>query len=126
MPKRVFIGKVTSDKMDKTRKVEIPRKVRHPKYGKFIRQRTICYMHDENNESGKGDTVKLIEAAPYSKLKRWNLVEVIEKSREVDVTAMRAARKQADAEAAANAANAENTTVEKTAEGSASSSETES
>ena len=49
MPKRVAIGKVKSDKMQKTRVVEIPRKVRHPKYGKFVRQRTICYVHDENN-----------------------------------------------------------------------------
>ena len=70
MPKRVAIGKVKSDKMQKTRVVEIPRKVRHPKYGKFVRQRTICYVHDENNESSKGDTVKIIEAAPTSKKKR--------------------------------------------------------
>ncbi len=93
MPKRVAVGKVTSDKMQKTRKVEIPRKVRHPKYGKFIRQRTVCYVHDEENASSLGDTVKIIEAAPTSKKKRWQLVEVVEKSREVDVAAMRAARK---------------------------------
>ncbi len=96
MPKRVATGRVTSDKMNKTRVVEIPRKVRHPKYGKFIRQRTICYVHDENNDSSFGDTVKIIEAAPTSKKKRWALVEVIERSREVDVAAMRAARKLAD------------------------------
>ena len=93
MPKRVLTGKVTSDKMQKTRVVEIPRKVRHPKYGKFIRQRTVCYVHDEENQSSLGDTVKIVEAAPTSKKKRWALVEVVEKSREVDVAAMRAARK---------------------------------
>lgn len=96
MPKRVAIGRVKSDKMDKTRVVEIPRKVRHPKYGKFVRQRTVCYVHDENNESSHGDTVKIIEAPPTSKKKRWALVEVVEKSREVDVAAMRAARKLAE------------------------------
>lgn len=96
MPKRVLVGRVTSDKMDKTRVVEIPRKVRHPKYGKFIRQRTICYVHDEENSSAHGDTVKIIEATPTSKKKRWSLVEVVEKSREVDVAAMRAARKLAE------------------------------
>ena len=93
MPKRMAFGRVTSDKMQKTRVVEIPRKVRHSKYGKFVRQRTICYVHDENNESAIGDTVKIIEAPPQSKLKRWALVEVVEKSREVDVAAMRQARK---------------------------------
>ncbi len=100
MPKKVAIGRVKSDKMDKTRVVEIPRKVRHPKYGKFVRQRTICYVHDENNESSHGDTVKIVEAAPTSKKKRWALVEVVEKSREVDVAAMRAARKQNEQEGA--------------------------
>ena len=100
MPKRVLVGKVTSDKMDKTRVVEIPRKVRHPKYGKYVRSRTVCYVHDENNESSHGDTIKIIEAAPTSKKKRWNLVEVVEKSREVDVAAMRAARKLSEAQQA--------------------------
>ena len=98
MPKRVAVGRVTSDKMAKTRVVEIPRKVRHPKYGKFIRQRTVCYVHDENNESAQGDMVKIVESPPLSKKKRWMLVEVLEKSREVDVAAMRAARRQVDDE----------------------------
>ena len=98
MPKRVVVGRVTSDKMHKTRVVEIPRKVRHPKYGKYVRQRTICYVHDENNESSLGDLVRIIEAAPKSKTKRWALVEIVERSREVDVAAMRAARKLAGLE----------------------------
>ena len=93
MPKREAVGRVKSDKMNKTRIVEIPRLVRHPKYGKFIRKRTVCYVHDEDNESAFGDTVKIIEAAPMSKKKRWRLVEVVEKNQEVDVAAMRAARK---------------------------------
>ncbi len=100
MPKRQAIGRVTSDKMDKTRVVEIPRLVRHPKYGKFVRKRTVCYVHDENNESGQGDTVEIIESRPLSKKKRWQLVKVIEKNTEVDLAALRAARKQAEAAAA--------------------------
>ena len=98
MPKRIVIGRVKSDKMSKTRVVEIPRMVKHPKYGKYYRNRTTCYVHDENNESNEGDTVQIIEAKPSSKKKRWQLVKVIEKSREVDVVAMRAARKQKEQE----------------------------
>ncbi len=96
MPKRTAIGKVKSDKMSKTRVVEIPRKVRHPIYGKFIRKRLTCYVHDENNDSGYGDTVEIIESRPISKTKRWNLVRVIQKNTEVDLAALRAARKQAE------------------------------
>ena len=78
MPKRQVIGVVTSDKMNKTRRVEIERLVRHPKYGKFMRRRTVCHVHDENNESHEGDTVEIIEAPPRSKLKRWDLVRVVD------------------------------------------------
>ena len=91
MPKRVAVGVVTSDKMAKTRRVEIARKVKHPKYGKIIQKRTVCYVHDEENESGVGDTVEIVEAKPTSKTKRWSLVRVVEKSRLVDVAALRAA-----------------------------------
>ena len=97
MPKRVLTGRVKSDKMAKTRVVEIARLVRHPKYHKIYRDRTICYVHDENNESGEGDMVQIIESQPMSKTKRWNLVKVVEKSSAVDVAAMRAARKQTEA-----------------------------
>ena len=93
MPKRVVSGVVTSDKMNKTRRVEINRLVQHPKYKKYIRKRSVCYAHDENNESGAGDRVEIIESAPSSKLKRWTLVRVLEKSTEVDLAALRAARK---------------------------------
>lgn len=96
MPKRVAVGVVKSDKMSKTRVVEIPRKVKHPMYGKFIRQRTTCYVHDENNESGVGDTVEIVESPPRSKSKRWELVRVVEKSRDVDVSELKAARAKSD------------------------------
>ena len=91
MPKRVEIGVVTSDKMNKTRVVQIARRVRHPRYGKYVRGRTVCHVHDEENTSGQGDTVEIIESRPRSKTKRWELVRVIEKSREVDLAALRAA-----------------------------------
>lgn len=90
MPKTVAVGTVVSDKMAKTRRVEIPRLVKHPKYGKYIRRKTVCYVHDENNESGEGDTVEIIEAPPRSKTKRWELVRVLEKSTAVDVAALKA------------------------------------
>jgi small subunit ribosomal protein S17 len=95
MPKKVAVGIVTGDKTDKTRRVEIPRLVKHPKYGKYIKQKTVCYVHDEQNDSSQGDTVEIIECPPRSKTKRWELVKVVEKSREVDVAAMKAARESA-------------------------------
>jgi small subunit ribosomal protein S17 len=81
MPKRVAVGVVTGDKTDKTRRVEIPRLVKHPKYGKYQRRRTVCYAHDENNESHAGDTVEIAESRPMSRTKRWKLVRVVAKSR---------------------------------------------
>ncbi|HID77250.1 MAG TPA: 30S ribosomal protein S17 [Planctomycetaceae bacterium] len=101
MPKRIAIGVVTSDKMDKTRRVEIARLVKDPRYGKYVRRRTICYVHDEQNRSRRGDTVEIVECRPMSRLKRWRLVRVVASSRLVDVAAMRAAaraerRRQAD------------------------------
>ncbi|HHK41120.1 MAG TPA: 30S ribosomal protein S17 [Planctomycetaceae bacterium] len=95
MPKRVVVGVVTSDKMDKTRRVEVARLVKHPKYKKYIRRKTVCFVHDEENVSGRGDTVEIIECRPRSKKKRWELVRVIEKSREVDIAALRAAQRAA-------------------------------
>jgi len=100
MPKRVAVGVVTRDQMNKTRRVEISRLVKEPKYGKYIRQRTICYVHDEGNESHRGDTVEIVESRPLSKTKRWNLVRVVTKNREVDVAELKAAR-EADAQAVA-------------------------
>jgi len=99
MPKRTEIGVVISDKTAKTRRVEIPRLVRHATYGKIMRRRTICYVHDEKNESQTGDTVEIEEARPTSKMKRWRLLRVIERSREIDMAALKAAKATAEAEA---------------------------
>ncbi|MFN4259548.1 MAG: 30S ribosomal protein S17 [Gemmataceae bacterium] len=78
--RRLVIGVVTSDKMNKTRRVEIPRLVKHPRYGKFIRRRTICYVHDEQNASQHGDTVEIMETRPLSKTKNWRLVRIVTKA----------------------------------------------
>ena len=78
--RRILQGIVTRDKMAKTRRVEVERLVRHPKYGKFVKRRTVCYAHDEKNESHLGDTVEIIESRPLSKLKRWELVKVVVKA----------------------------------------------
>src|SRR5262245_14463215 len=80
--RRVAVGIVTSDKMNKTRRVEIPRLVKHPRYGKYIKRRTVCYMHDEANESRAGDTVEIMETRPLSKKKTWRLVKVVKKAPE--------------------------------------------
>jgi small subunit ribosomal protein S17 len=78
--RRTLLGVVTSDKMSKTRRVEIERLVKHPQYGKFIKRRTICYVHDETNESHTGDTIEIMETRPLSKLKRWRLIRVVTKA----------------------------------------------
>ena len=78
--RRTAVGVVTSDKMNKTRRVEIPRLEKHPRYGKYIKRRTICYVHDEKNESRVGDSVEIMESRPMSKLKRWWLVRVVRKA----------------------------------------------
>ena len=89
MPKMVAVGIVTSDKMSKTRRVEIPRTVKSRKYGKYIRQKTVCHVHDENNESSLGDTVEIIESRPLSKTKRWVLTRVVNKGNVIDIAALR-------------------------------------
>jgi small subunit ribosomal protein S17 len=75
--RRTLVGVVTSDKMNKTRRVEIPRLVKHQRYGKYIKRRTICHVHDENNESHAGDTVEIMETRPLSKMKHWRLVRIV-------------------------------------------------
>lgn len=77
---RVLLGIVTRDKTSKTRRVEVERLVRHPQYGKFVKRRTVCYVHDEGNESRLGDTVEIVESRPLSKLKRWRLVKIVTKA----------------------------------------------
>lgn len=76
-PRRCVVGIVTGAKMNKTRRVEVPRLTKHPKYNKFVRRRTICYAHDEQNASAVGDQVEIMECRPLSKLKRWRLVRVL-------------------------------------------------
>jgi small subunit ribosomal protein S17 len=78
--RRTEVGVVTSDKMNKTRRVEIPRLVKHPRYGKYIKRRTVCHVHDENNESRTGDRVEIMETRPLSKTKHWRLVRVVTKA----------------------------------------------
>lgn len=79
------IGTVTRDKTLKTRRVEVPRLYRHPRYGKTLRSKTICYVHDEKNESHVGDLVEIIESRPLSKTKRWSLIRIVQKSTVVHV-----------------------------------------
>lgn len=74
-------GVVTSDKMDKSIVVSVKRKVKHPKYGKFIKKTTKFVAHDEKNECNEGDTVKIQETRPLSKLKNWRLVEIVERAK---------------------------------------------
>ncbi len=78
--RRIEVGVVTSDKMNKTRRVEIPRLVKHPRYSKYIKRRTICKVHDEKNESHTGDTVEIMETRPLSKTKNWRLTRVVVKA----------------------------------------------
>lgn len=75
------IGKVTSNKMQKTITVAIDRKVKHPLYGKFQHKTKKLTVHDENNDCNIGDTVRVMETRPLSKNKRWRLVEIIEKAK---------------------------------------------
>ncbi len=77
--KRV-IGKVTSDKMLKTRVVAVTEMYRHPKYGKYIKRTQKCHVHDEKNDSKEGDKVVIIETRPLSKTKRWRLMQVLERA----------------------------------------------
>jgi small subunit ribosomal protein S17 len=75
--RKTEIGVVTSDKMNKTRRVEIERLVPHPKYGKYQKRRTVCHAHDEANASHTGDLVEIMETRPLSKLKRWRIVRIV-------------------------------------------------
>ena len=79
--RKTRIGEVVSDKMDKTIVVAIKTKVRHPLYGKMVNRTRKFKAHDENNECGIGDTLKIMETSPLSKDKRWRLVEIVEKAK---------------------------------------------
>ncbi|MFO0809418.1 MAG: 30S ribosomal protein S17 [Gemmataceae bacterium] len=78
--RRKLTGVVTRDKMDKTRRVEFQYLVKHVRYNKYIKRRTICYVHDEKNETKIGDTVEIMETRPLSKTKCWRLVRVVKKA----------------------------------------------
>jgi len=75
------IGLVTSTKMNKSIVVSVERREKHPKYGKFIKKTKKFMAHDDKNECGVGDTVKIMETRPLSKLKRWTMVQILEKAK---------------------------------------------
>ena len=79
--RKVRVGTVVSSKMDKTAVVKFERKTRHPVYGKIIKKTSKLYVHDQNNDCGTGDVVKVMETRPLSKLKHWRLVEILEKAK---------------------------------------------
>ena len=78
---KVRVGMVVSDKMDKTVVIAIEDNVKHPVYGKIIKHTLKVHAHDEKNECGVGDKVKIMETRPLSKTKRWRVVEIIEKAK---------------------------------------------
>ncbi|MCL6633458.1 MAG: 30S ribosomal protein S17 [Alicyclobacillus herbarius] len=78
--RKVRVGKVVSDKMDKTIVVAVEERVMHPLYGKTVRRTKKFKAHDENNEAKVGDVVRIMETRPLSKEKRWRLVEIVEKA----------------------------------------------
>lgn len=85
--KRVLRGTVTSDKRDKTLRVDIERRFRHRKYGKTVRSRMGCQVHDPENTGRIGDLVEIIESQPVSKTKRWQLVRVVQAASDASVAA---------------------------------------
>ena len=80
---RTKVGVVESDKRDKSRTVVIRWAIKHPKYGKFMRKKTVLQVHDESNESRSGDLVEVEPCRPISKTKTWRLVRVVEKNKKV-------------------------------------------
>ena len=79
--RKTVVGKVVSDKMDKTIVVAVEDSVKHPLYNKIVKRTIKFKAHDENNEAGIGDTVRIMETRPLSKDKRWRLVEIVEKAK---------------------------------------------
>ncbi|SFH70406.1 30S ribosomal protein S17 [Planctomicrobium piriforme] len=75
--RKTLVGTVVSDRNAKTRRVDVSRVYQHTKYKKIVRGRTVCYVHDEKNESKVGDTVEIAECRPRSALKRWELVKIV-------------------------------------------------
>lgn len=79
--RKVRVGKVVSDRMEKTVVVQIERLVKHPVYGRYVRRRSKFKVHDEKNECRIGDTVRFVETRPLSKDKRWRFVEFVERAK---------------------------------------------
>ncbi|MCQ2279417.1 MAG: 30S ribosomal protein S17 [Bacteroidales bacterium] len=79
--RKVREGLVTSNKMEKSIVVSVERKLKHPKYGKFLKRTTKLMAHDQNNECNIGDRVRVMETRPLSKNKCWRLVEIIERAK---------------------------------------------
>jgi len=75
------VGVVISNKMEKSIVVQVERKVKHPKYGKFVKKTSTFHAHDENNDCGIGDSVRIAETRPLSKTKCWRLVEILERAK---------------------------------------------
>ena len=75
------VGVVTSDKMNKSVVVTVERRVMHPKYGKFVKRSSTFMAHDEKGDAHIGDTVRIMETRPISKLKRWRVVEIVERAK---------------------------------------------
>jgi small subunit ribosomal protein S17 len=96
--RRTLIGIVTGDRRAKTRRVEVARQFRHPKYGKIVRDRTVCHVHDENETSKAGDQVEIVECRPHSRMKRWELVRVVKAATKMEVAAAAADASAAKAE----------------------------
>ena len=80
---RTIVGRVISNKMDRTATVMIERKVAHPVYGKYVKRSTKLHVHDENNECNEGDTVAITSCRPISKTKSWRLVKIVERAASV-------------------------------------------
>lgn len=79
--RKVRIGKVKSNKMDKSIVVSVERRMKHPIYGKFVKKTSTFVAHDENNDCNIGDTVEIMETRPMSKRKRWRLTKIIERAK---------------------------------------------
>ncbi len=94
--RKTLIGVVTSDKCSKTRRVEVARLYQHAKYGKIVRGKTVCHVHDPKNETHVGDTVEIVECPPRSALKRWELLRVVKASTELDREAQQFANANAE------------------------------
>lgn len=95
-------GIVASAKASKTLRVEVQRTYRHPVVGKYVKARTVCHVHDENEEAHEGDLVEIEESKPISKLKHWSLVRIVRKSKDAEaVRQMQEKQEAAEAEAMA-------------------------